>query len=204
MANVKQQAATCVECECSYGETLWRRYAGQFDRVLLDAPCSAEGRFAIGDPKTYRYWKVRKIHEMVRKQKRLLFSAIRCLKPGGILVYSTCTFAPEENEGVVSWALKRFADEVELVPCPVPVSNRVCALTTWHDKPFHPASHWMRWHIPTCSSLRSARRCSLSSSGTICSRTRARTCGSRPSAPAAPWPASTSPCSSPAARTPTG
>ena len=81
-----------------------------FDRVLVDAPCSAEGRFKESDPKTYAYWSPRKIKEMSHKQKGLLLNASRLVKPGGILVYSTCTFAPEENEEVVEWFARKTQD----------------------------------------------------------------------------------------------
>lgn len=83
-----------------------RRYRTQkdfFDRVIVDAPCSAEGRFKKDEPQTYAYWSLRKIKEMAHKQKGLLLHAGRLLKSAGVLVYSTCTFAPEENEEVVLW-----------------------------------------------------------------------------------------------------
>lgn len=88
-----------------------RRYRnpGGFDKILVDAPCSSEGRFRTSDPESYAYWSPRKIKEMVRKQRGLLLSASRLLKPGGVMVYSTCTFAPEENEGVVDWLLRKTA-----------------------------------------------------------------------------------------------
>jgi len=78
-----------------------------FDKVLVDAPCSSEGRFKMDIPKTFAYWSPRKIKEMARKQKGLLISASRLLKPGGTMVYSTCTFAPEENEKVIQYLLKK-------------------------------------------------------------------------------------------------
>ncbi len=83
-----------------------RRYRVQdqlFDRVLVDAPCSSEGRFKYDDPKSYAYWSIRKVKEMAHKQKGLLLNASRLVKPGGVLVYSTCTFSPEENEEVIEW-----------------------------------------------------------------------------------------------------
>mgnify|MGYP001569941000 CR=1 FL=1 len=87
-----------------------------FDRILVDAPCSSEGRFKMDDPETYAYWSPRKIKEMVRKQRGLLLHASRLLKPGGTLVYATCTFAPEENEGVVDWLLRKTVGRLSLEP----------------------------------------------------------------------------------------
>ncbi len=87
-----------------------------FDKILLDAPCSAEARFVVGDVKSFGYWSEKKIKEMADKQRKLLFSAWHALKPGGTLVYSTCTFAPEENEVQVSKLLERFADAAQIIP----------------------------------------------------------------------------------------
>lgn len=93
-----------------HGEALVRAYPEYFDKILLDAPCSAEARFVAGVPKTYGYWSERKIKEMAYKQRKLLLAAWSALNPGGVLVYSTCTFAPEENEVQISRLLERCAD----------------------------------------------------------------------------------------------
>ncbi len=96
-----------------------RRFDGRgtlFDRILVDAPCSSEGRFNVHEPKTTRYWSVRKVHEMAHKQKGLLLNASRLLKPGGVLVYATCTFAVEENEAVVDWLLRKTQGRLSLEP----------------------------------------------------------------------------------------
>ncbi len=76
---------------------LAEKYTGFFDRVLIDAPCSGEGMFrkeeaAITD------WSVETVQMCARRQGEILQSGAALLKPGGRLVYSTCTFAPEENE----------------------------------------------------------------------------------------------------------
>ena len=84
-----------------------------FDRILVDAPCSSEGRFKTDDPETYAYWSPRKIKEMVRKQRGLLLHAGRLLKPGGTLVYATCTFAPEENEEIINWLIEKHGCTIE-------------------------------------------------------------------------------------------
>lgn len=78
-----------------------------FDKILLDAPCSSEGRFILNNEKTYKYWSLRKIKEMQKQQKRLIKKAVDMLKPGGILVYSTCTINKSENEEVINWILRK-------------------------------------------------------------------------------------------------
>ena len=77
---------------------VWKHCAERFDRVLCDVPCSSESRFQLDDPDSYHYWSLRKIKQLSHTQKGLLESAYRCLKPGGVLVYSTCTFAPEKTK----------------------------------------------------------------------------------------------------------
>ena len=112
--NCQRQGATCVDFYCKDGTTVWRCCENRFDRVLLDAPCSSEGRFTINNPKSFQYWSEKKIKEMARKQWPLLYSAFRSLKPGGVLVYSTCTFAPEENEQQIEKLTKKLANTVHI------------------------------------------------------------------------------------------
>lgn len=133
---VETQGAKNVELSLQRGELLGRKYAATFDRVLVDAPCSSEGRFRAGDPASFRYWKMAKIREMARKQKRLLRAGFETLKAGGILVYSTCTFAPEENEEVVQWALEKCGAPFVLEPLPIRLDPRVQALASWEGKVF--------------------------------------------------------------------
>ena len=120
------------------GAAVWRSCPEQFDRVLLDAPCTAEGRFSENDPASFAYWSLKKIREMSRKQRRLMFSAVQSLKPGGVLVYCTCTLAPEENELVVNGALKRFGDSLHLVEVAAPNGNSLRGLGRWRGKELHP------------------------------------------------------------------
>lgn len=114
----------------------FRPQEGLFDKVLADVPCSCEGRFQKEHPKTYAYWSLRKIKEMKRKQKGLLLSAGRCLKPGGHIVYSTCTFAPEENEAVVDWFLKKTEGCFELKPISIKGIKTYGPLSHWKNKSF--------------------------------------------------------------------
>jgi 16S rRNA C967 or C1407 C5-methylase (RsmB/RsmF family)/NOL1/NOP2/fmu family ribosome biogenesis protein len=86
------------------GETvagLAERLPGAFDRVLLDAPCSGEGLFRR-DPAAAAQWRPGHVRGSADRQRGLLAAAARLVRPGGVLVYSTCTFAPEENEHQVA------------------------------------------------------------------------------------------------------
>ena len=92
-------------------EKLAGRLAGCFDRVLIDAPCSGEGMFrkeeaAVTD------WSEETVAMCARRQKEILHSGAQLLRPGGRLVYSTCTFAPEENEEVIRAFLETHPDFV--------------------------------------------------------------------------------------------
>jgi len=135
-ANVERHGASIVHTYHRDGTKVWRYVPEEFDRVLLDAPCSSEGQFAAGNPDSYRYWSVRKISEMARKQKKLLFSAFHCLKPGGILVYSTCTLAPEENEATINWFVKKFADRIDILDIPAGYEALQPGLASLRGKPF--------------------------------------------------------------------
>jgi len=106
-----------------------------FDKVLLDAPCSLEGTIR-NTPETLTGWKESKIKRLSKLQKGLINSAYKCLRPGGILVYSTCTFAPEENEAVIDYLLNKYSD----VSCaPITISNIKTrrAILDWGDAHFN-------------------------------------------------------------------
>lgn len=78
-----------------------------FDRILVDAPCS--GNF-VTDKRWFERREVTGFLENQRKQQEILSAAAKCLKPGGTLVYSTCSLEPEEDEIVVDWLLSLFSD----------------------------------------------------------------------------------------------
>ena len=115
---VSQWGCEIVSIKCTDARRL-KPHGELFDRILLDAPCSSEGRFKADDKESLAYWSVRKIKEMAHKQKGLLLSASRLLKPGGVLVYSTCTFSPEENEGAVDWLLKKTDQTFKVIPADI-------------------------------------------------------------------------------------
>ena len=87
-----------------------------FHKILLDAPCSGEGMFRKEEALA-RDWTPEKSHELSLIQRELILNAADMLRPGGLLLYSTCTFAPEEDEGTVSYLLENRPD-MELLKIP--------------------------------------------------------------------------------------
>ena len=122
--NVVTQGASIVEVINRRGEKLGDEYAEQFDKVLLDAPCSGEGRFVASSVATYRGWSLKRVNELVKLQKKLFESGFKVLKSGGSMVYSTCTLNRFENEEIVDWALKNF--DVRLVDVGIDVKDAIC------------------------------------------------------------------------------
>lgn len=89
----------------------------QFDKVLLDAPCSGIGTIRKSY-KTIEMWNPKFAGFLAKTQKKLFNTAVKVLKPGGTLVYSTCTLEPEENEGLLNQVLKEnnniYLDKIDL------------------------------------------------------------------------------------------
>jgi NOL1/NOP2/sun family putative RNA methylase len=103
-----------------------------FDKILLDAPCSGEGTIR-STPRTLEMWNIKTIENISRLQKSLIASAIEILKPGGELVYSTCTHAPEENEAIIDFALKNF--KVKTGKINLPIKTRE-GITSWKGEEY--------------------------------------------------------------------
>lgn len=105
----------CVVCNES-PDRMASFFHGFFDRIVVDAPCSGEGMFRKDDTAVAE-WSMEHVAMCAERQYGILSRAAGMLKPGGLLVYSTCTFAPDENEGVVSRFLREYKDfTVEQVP----------------------------------------------------------------------------------------
>ena len=123
--NIERMGVANALVTNEHPETLASRFPGFFDRVLVDAPCSGEGMFrkeeaAVTD------WSQETVQMCARRQREILDSAARLVRPGGRLVYSTCTFAPEEDEETVGAFLEahpEFTPEPVDAPWFVPGEN---------------------------------------------------------------------------------
>lgn len=114
------QAITCLP-----GEMFGALYPNTFDAILLDAPCSMQGLRAVESHKA-RAITISEVEALAARQTRLLESALRAVKIGGQVVYSTCTLTPQEDEGVLAALLKKFPGCFEIedvqkrLPLPAP------------------------------------------------------------------------------------
>lgn len=109
--NCRRLGVTCVTTVLSDAGLLGERYPGRADYLLVDAPCSGTGVLRRRPDARWRR-QPRELEELPDLQLSLLRGSVGCLKPGGILVYSTCSLVPEENQGVLSRFLKE-ADFME-------------------------------------------------------------------------------------------
>lgn len=123
------------------GLIIGKRFPNTFDKILLDAPCSGEGMIRK-DRSIANNWCLKNTHFMSKLQKNLIDSAFQALKTGGELVYSTCTFSPEENEEVISYLIDKYKDISEIVD----LSNllkgidisKSRGLTSFSNNTYHP------------------------------------------------------------------
>jgi NOL1/NOP2/sun family putative RNA methylase len=116
----------------------WPAGAGQFDRILVDAPCSSEGTLRR-NPGMGPRLTTESSERLAPRQRALLRKAVQRARPGGRIVYSTCTFAPDENELVVAAILEEYAGRVRLVPAAVPGLRTAPGVTGWQGQGLDPA-----------------------------------------------------------------
>lgn len=107
----------------------------RFDAVLLDAPCTSEGQLATNPEGVLELWSENFIQEMADLQQKLLEASFSYLRPGGTLVYSTCSIAPEENEGTID-SLLRTHEHAELEQIDLHGINHVNGVTQWRDREY--------------------------------------------------------------------
>lgn len=109
LKNMEMAGVTNSVITCEAPEKLAGRFAGYFDKVLVDAPCSGEGMFRR-EPSMVKSWSAEEVKRYAVLQREILFHAAKMLRPGGYLLYSTCTFAKEEDEQTVEYFLEQHKD----------------------------------------------------------------------------------------------
>jgi len=132
-ANLKTQGVTNVKIVNTPAQRIWQLYPEYFDKTLVDVPCSMEGRFDTHEPKTYAGWSVKRVKELAKDQKWILRSAVSATRPGGVIVYSTCTISPEENEGVIDWILKKEAGKLRVEIIVLTGLQTMPGVEKWYD-----------------------------------------------------------------------
>ncbi|MFI3125865.1 RsmF rRNA methyltransferase first C-terminal domain-containing protein [Streptococcus suis] len=113
--NIERFGARNVIVTNESADRLAKVFPSYFDMIVLDAPCSGEGMFRK-DPDAIQYWSADYPAQCAALQREILESAIEMLAPQGQLIYSTCTWSPEENEEIVAWLVEEF--HLELVDIP--------------------------------------------------------------------------------------
>lgn len=105
--NIERWGAQNVIVTNNSASDLKKSLTNYFDVIILDAPCSGEGMFRK-DPEAIKYWNTDYPAECATLQREIIDDVLPMLKVGGTLVYSTCTFSPEENEQTISWLLEKY------------------------------------------------------------------------------------------------
>lgn len=118
----------------SKGELLSKYFLNYFDKILIDAPCSGLG-IIQKKIEVNQWWNLDRVNKLHDLQVRLLVSAIKMLKVGGELVYSTCTLTPEENELVIEKIIKNYP--VKIVDIELPLKHRN-GFTEYNGQTLHP------------------------------------------------------------------
>ena len=113
--NIERFGARNVLVTNESAERLAKVFSSFFDLIVLDAPCSGEGMFRK-QPDAMDYWSLDYPAQCAALQREILEDAVKMLANGGELVYSTCTWAPEENEEIVAWLLDEFPLELVDIP----------------------------------------------------------------------------------------
>ena len=136
---LKQFGVTNTKVTMEEGEDIGVLKPNEYDKVLLDAPCSGEGLIYMRGQKPLRFWGIDKIKRYSFIQKELIESAFLTLKHGNYMIYCTCTLEPEENEGVITYLLNSYPnarlEEIEIEK----KKNITEGITKWSGNTYHPS-----------------------------------------------------------------
>jgi 16S rRNA C967 or C1407 C5-methylase (RsmB/RsmF family) len=131
--NFKEHGAKNIQTYNKDGRFVYKATGEMFDKVFLDAPCSSEAHIDLDEGITW--WNLKRVKRFSKLQKELIISAFESLKPGGEMIYATCTFSPEENEEVIDFLLNRY-DNAEVVEVKLPIDNIQEGITKWDGKEY--------------------------------------------------------------------
>lgn len=114
-----------------------KQFLDSFDLIICDVPCSNEGSLNLNSIESLKYWSEKEPNKISKIQKGILNAALKLLKKGGVLVYSTCTYSVEENESVVNWLIKKHSN-VKIVDINTDIKNLNYkqGFTTYKNKSF--------------------------------------------------------------------
>jgi len=133
--NFKEHGAKNIQTYNKDGRFVYKATGEMFDKVFLDAPCSSEAHIDFAQGITW--WNLKRVRRFSKLQKELIISAFESLKPGGEMIFATCTFAPEENEESVDFLLNRY-ENAEVVDVNLPIDNIQKGITQWEGKSYRP------------------------------------------------------------------
>jgi 16S rRNA C967 or C1407 C5-methylase (RsmB/RsmF family) len=133
--NFKEHGAKNIQTYNKDGRFVYKATGEMFDKVFLDAPCSSESHIDLDEGITW--WNLKRVKRFSKLQKELIKSAFESLKPGGEMIYATCTFSPEENEEVVDFLLNSYSN-AEVLEVDLPIENVQEGITKWEGKEYNP------------------------------------------------------------------
>ena len=142
--NVEKQGASCVYIMQKDSRQIDDFFS--FDQILLDSPCSGSGTLDIDNINTEKYFTPKLVEKSTKSQYTLLKKALKILKPGHEMVYSTCSILKEENEDIVNKVLKEAKAEIvpiefegleQLPVLPVDLSGTICVMPTEEYEGFY-------------------------------------------------------------------
>ena len=120
------------------GTKLPEIFTQEFDRILLDAPCSGDATARRQSDFFVKHWSPKSVQSCAKLQRKLITAAWQMLAPGGTMVYSTCTTAPEENELAVQYLCTEFGNSVEILPIDLGSIPCKTGLTHWDKTDIKP------------------------------------------------------------------
>ena len=129
--NFKEHGAKNIQTYNKDGRFVYKATGEMFDKVFLDAPCSSEAH--IDGEVTW--WNLKRVKRFSKLQKELIISAFESLKSGGVMIYATCTFSPEENEENIDFLLKKYPN-AEVLEVNLPIKNIQEGITRWEGKTY--------------------------------------------------------------------